>query len=63
MDFHMQVIAQLFDKLDLDRDGRISFAEFLHLFQNVRPGKGEQTHQPVVCIVLKCLLLDTHSSL
>lgn len=36
-----QVIAQLFDKLDLDRDGRISFGEFLHLFQNVRPGKGE----------------------
>jgi len=35
------VIAQLFDKLDLDHDGRISFGEFLHLFQNVRPGKGQ----------------------
>ncbi len=37
----LQVIAQLFDKLDLDHDGRISFGEFLHLFQNVRPGKGD----------------------
>ncbi|XP_057374956.1 ninein-like isoform X2 [Daphnia carinata] len=36
-----EVIAQLFDKLDLDHDGRISFGEFLHLFQNVRPGKGD----------------------
>lgn len=35
------MIAQLFDKLDLDHDGRISFGEFLHLFQNVRPGKGD----------------------
>ncbi len=43
-----QVIGQLFDKLDLDRDGRISFAEFLHLFQNVRPGRGEHSHIPVV---------------
>ena len=43
-----KVIAQLFDKLDLDHDGRISFGEFLHLFQNVRPGKAETSMDSVV---------------
>jgi len=41
------VISQLFDKLDLDHDGRISFGEFLHLFRNVRPGKGDVQMDPV----------------
>lgn len=45
----LQVIAQLFDKLDLDHDGRISFGEFLHLFQNVRPGKGDGPLESEVC--------------
>lgn len=45
----LKVIAQLFDKLDLDHDGRISFGEFLHLFQNVRPGKGDGPIESEVC--------------
>lgn len=32
--FHSQVIQQLFEKLDVDRDGRISFEEFLLLFRS-----------------------------
>ena len=43
-----EVVAQLFDKLDLDRDGRIGFGEFLHLFQNVRPGKAELSDESPV---------------
>lgn len=29
-----EVISQLFEKLDVDQDGKISFDEFLHLFRN-----------------------------
>ncbi|GAB6021743.1 hypothetical protein CHUAL_004321 [Chamberlinius hualienensis] len=34
-----EVISQLFEKLDVDQDGQISFEEFLHLFRN-----GESTN-------------------
>ena len=59
-----QVITQLFDKLDLDRDGRISFGEFLHLFQNVRPGKGEvPSESEVVNTFLLTYRLEIKSSI
>uniref|UniRef100_T1IIF3 EF-hand domain-containing protein n=1 Tax=Strigamia maritima TaxID=126957 RepID=T1IIF3_STRMM len=29
-----EVVSQLFDKLDIDQDGKISFQEFRHLFEN-----------------------------
>ncbi len=57
--FLWQVIGQLFDKLDLDHDGRISFGEFLHLFQNVRPGKNEsQVESEVISALTRLPSLD-----
>lgn len=32
-----QVLEQLFSRLDVDGDGRISFEEFVHMFQNGGP--------------------------
>lgn len=36
------MISQLFEKLDVDQDGKISFEEFLHLFQNGRAASASQ---------------------
>ncbi|KAK7075644.1 hypothetical protein SK128_011288, partial [Halocaridina rubra] len=47
------VLEQLFSRLDVDGDGRISFEEFLHMFQNGGPSGNtslvldESQHQDV----------------
>jgi Ca2+-binding EF-hand superfamily protein len=44
----LQVVQQLFEKLDVDHDGRISFDEFLLLFRSggswVQPHVATQVH-------------------
>ncbi|XP_064081073.1 ninein-like protein isoform X3 [Macrobrachium nipponense] len=52
-DIVAQVLEQLFSRLDVDGDGRISFEEFLHMFQNGGPSGNtslvldESQHQEV----------------
>ena len=62
-----QVLEQLFSRLDVDGDGRISFEEFVHMFQNGGPSGNTSLvlddSLPPVCVcvcVCVCVYIFHH---